>query len=141
MFVGSIMFQKEGYMTNFKKKAFTTIELLMCLIVSTMLISMMFLLLYHTTSLYNNTVNRVSSDGFALILVSDVENLTRGCDYVETAEEGRILIVHDHNEKYSIDTNDYGIDARMLVDPAKKLITIYIGGEAYCIPYMQNDPG
>ena len=76
------------------------------------------------------------------ITASDTElTLKTKIEVEETAEEGRILIVHDHNEKYSIDTNDYGIDARMLVDPAKKLITIYIGGEAYCIPYMQNDPG
>ena len=122
------------------KKGFTTMELLMSLVVSMMLMTMLFLLLLHTTKLHNDTLSKVDGEGFTLVLVSDIENLTRGCDYVEVVEEARVLVVHDNDEKYVIDVRDYGVDARLVADSYKQIISIYIGGEAYCVPYMQNDP-
>lgn len=123
-----------------RKKAFTTLELLMALAVSMTLLTLMFLLLMHTTNLYNKTVNKANPDGFALILVSDMEKLSRGCDFVELAEGGRILVVHDNDMQYSIDTRDYGIDAKMLIDNKTHSIYVYVGGDVYCIKYMQNEP-
>lgn len=123
-----------------KKKAFTTIELLVSMVVSMILMTMLFILLYHTTSLYNQTTTQTNEDGYTLILLSDIENLTRGCDYVEVVEDSRVLVVHDQNEQFVIDSRDYGVEVKLLADNKKHTINIYAGGEMYCIRYVQNSP-
>jgi hypothetical protein len=120
------------------KRAFTTIELLVVMVVSMMLMSLLFVLLYHTTKLYNDTTTRAGEDGYALVMLTDMENLVRGCDYVSTDDEGRKLIVHYAHQDYVVDTNDYGLDAKILIDSDVQTISVYIGGEVYCIPYILN---
>lgn len=118
------------------KRAFTTIELLVVMVVSMILLTLLFLLLYHTNKLYNDVVNKRDDSGYALVLMSDIENLTRGCDHASTDEEGRKLIIHYQDVDHVIDTNDYGIDARVMVDNELRIITVYVGGEVYCITYI-----
>lgn len=118
------------------KRAFTTIELLVVMVVSMILLTLLFLLLYHTNKLYNDVVTKRDDSGYALVLMSDIENLTRGCDHASIDEEGRKLIIHYQDVEHVIDTNDYGIDARIMVDNELRIITVYVGGEVYCITYI-----
>ena len=121
------------------KKAFTLIELLVCMLVSAMLFVMLFSLLARTTDMYN----KITSDGdqgYAVVMIGDIEILSRGCDYVTVSSDAGAVIFHDNGEKYVIDSDDYGVEAIVTVDNSNHVISINIGGEVYCVRYVLNTP-
>lgn len=121
------------------KKAFTLMEMLVVLMVSAMLFVLLFTLLAKTTNVYNKATSS-GDQGYAVVMIADIETLSRGCDYVTIENDYRAVVFYDGSERYVIDANDYGVDAKMTVNNNTKLISIYIGGEVYCVTYVQNTP-
>ena len=121
------------------KKAFTLMEMLVVLMVSAMLFVLLFTLLAKTTGVYNKATSS-GDQGYAVVMIADIETLSRGCDYVTIENDYRAVVFYDGAERYVIDANDYGVDAKMTVNNNTKLISIYIGGEVYCVTYVQNTP-
>lgn len=121
------------------KKAFTLMEMLVVLVVSSILFVLLFTLLAKTTEVYNKATSS-GDKGYAVVMIADIETLSRGCDYVTIENDERTIVFYDGGEKFAIDANDYGVDAKMSVNNSTKLISIYIGGEVYCVPYVQNTP-
>ena len=122
------------------KKEFTLMEMLVALVFSAILFVLLYTMLAQTMRVYNNATAKAGETGYAIVLLSDIETLSRGCDYVSTDTEGRILTFHDGVYDYAVDTNDYGLDARILVDNSLHRISVYIGGEVYCVTYVPNTP-
>ena len=121
------------------KKAFTLMEMLVVLMVSAMLFVLLFTLLAKTTGVYNKATSS-GDQGYAVVMIADIETLSRGCDYVTIENDYRAVVFYDDGERYVVDANDYGVDAKMTVNNNTKLISIYIGGEVYCVTYVQNTP-
>ena len=121
------------------KKAFTLMEMLVVLMVSAMLFVLLFTLLAKTTNVYNKATSS-GDQGYAVVMIADIETLSRGCDYVTIENDYRTVVFYDGGERYAIDANDYGVDAKMTVNNNTKLISVYIGGEVYCVTYVQNTP-
>ena len=121
-----------------KKKAFTLMELLVVMLVTMIVLVLLIGLLSKTIKVYNEVSSRESTHGYTILLISDVETLSRGCDYALTVNENRVLQIFANGEIYSVDSNDYGIDAVFNVDNEKQLIKIICGGEEYCVNYIQN---
>ncbi len=121
-----------------KKKAFTLIELLVVMVVSTIVMILLITLLSSTFKVYNETTSRENTYSYVLLMISDIETLSRGCDYVITDNEDKVLKIVSENKTFSINSNDYGIDASFLVDNVSQIITIFYGGDEYCVKYVQN---
>ena len=114
-------------------------EMLVVLMVSSMLFVLLFTLLAKTTAVYNKATSS-GERGYAIVMIEDIETLSRGCDYVTIENEYKTVVFYDGGERFAIDANDYGIDAKMTVDNDLKIISIYIGGDVYCVKYIQNTP-
>lgn len=121
------------------KKAFTLIELLVCMLVSAMLFVMLFALLARTTDMYNE-VTTDGDQGYAVVMIGDIETLSRGCDYATVNSSSSAIIFHDNGERFVIDSADYGVDAIITVDNTAHVISINVGGEVYCVAYVLNTP-
>jgi type II secretory pathway pseudopilin PulG len=121
-----------------KKKAFTLIELLVVMVVTMVVMVLLITLLSSTFKVYNETTTRENTYAYVLLMISDVETLSRGCDYVLTDNDDKVLKIVSENKTFSVNSNDYGIDASFTVDNTSQIITISYGGDEYCVKYVQN---
>lgn len=117
-----------------KKRAFTLMEMLVAMIVSSILMILMITLLVHVFKLYDDTVNRDVSEAYVTSMVLDIESMSRGVDEVKVV--GNILQFKTGGRTYAIDPNDYGIEATFEVYADQQLIFIKYGGRTYCLPYI-----
>lgn len=123
-----------------KKKAFTLMELLVSMIVCMVLLVLLFSLLGKTYKIYQRTTSTGGENGYVVVLLSEIETLTRGCDSVTLDSTNKILTINTQGNDYAINTVDYGVDANVSLDTANKLINIEIGGEVYCVTYTESAP-
>lgn len=122
------------------KKAFTLMELMVAMIVSGILLTLLFGLLSRTYKIYNEATTNRGENNYKMTMLSDIETLSRGCDYVTTNSSGNVLIIHDDGNTFVVETSDYGVDAVFSVDNNTKTIQVDIGGDLFCIMYVQNLP-
>lgn len=123
-----------------KKKAFTLIELLVVLIVTMILLVLLITLLSSTFRIYNNVVSAEHVDSYTIKLVSNIENLTDGCDYVSTNAEKTVLYIHTGSNSVVVNSNDYGLIATFDIDTNNRKVIVNVGGEEYCVQYIQKAP-
>ena len=119
-----------------KKRAFTLMEMLIAMIVSSILMILMITLLAHVFRLYDDTVNRDVSESYISSMVSDIEKMSRGCD--EVAIQDDVLQFKINGRRYAIDPIDYGVDVDFEIYEDEQLILIKYGGRTYCLPYILN---
>ena len=122
------------------KKAFTLMELMVAMIVSGILLTLLFGLLSRTYKIYNEATTNRGENNYKMTMLSDIETLSRGCDYVTTNSSGNVLIIHDDGNTFVVETSDYSVDAVFSVDNNTKTIQVDIGGDLFCIMYVQNLP-
>ena len=123
-----------------KKKAFTLMELLVAMIVCMVLLVMLFSLLGKTYKIYQRTTATGGENGYIVVMLSEIEMLTRGCDSVKVDDTNKILTINTNGNDYAVNTTDYGVDATIALDTTAKLISIDIGGEVYCVTYVEKAP-
>ena len=123
-----------------KKKAFTLMELMVAMIVSGILLTLLFGLLSRTYKIYNEATTNRGENNSKISMLSDIETLSRGCDYVTTNASGNVLMIHDGSNKFVIEASDYSVNAVFSVDNSTKTIQVDIGGDLFCIMYVQNTP-
>ena len=122
------------------KRAFTLMELMVAMIVSGILLTLLFGLLSRTYKIYNEATSNRGENNYKITMLSDIETLSRGCDYVTTNSSGNVLIIHDGSNSFVVEAGDYSVDAVFSVDNNSKTIQVDIGGDLFCIMYVQNTP-
>ena len=123
-------------MKQLRKKGFTLVEILTVMVIAIPILTILYVLLSQTLSMYDSVKEVADPIGSQTLMISDIEDLSRDCDYAEIAEG--LLILYNDGVNVKIDPAAYGLDATMDIDYTNQIIKISIGGEEHCVRFVQK---
>lgn len=123
-------------MIKFQKKGFTFVELLTVMLIAIPVLIILYVLLSQSLSMYDSVRETTDPIGAQTSLISDIEDLSRNCDYAEVVDG--IIVFYNDGIFIKIDPASYGLAASFAIDHEDNTITIMMGGEKHCVKYLQQ---
>lgn len=123
-------------MIKFQKKGFTFVELLTVMLIAIPVLIILYILLSQSISMYDSVRETTDPIGAQTSLISDIEDLSRNCDYAEVVDG--IIVFYNDGIFIKIDPASYDLDASFAIDHEDNTITIMMGGEEHCVKYLQQ---
>ena len=123
-------------MIKFQKKGFTFVELLTVMLIAIPVLIILYILLSQSLSMYDSVREATDPIGAQTSLISDIEDLSRNCDYAEVVDG--IIVFYNDGIFIKIDPASYDLDASFAIDYEDNMITIMMGGEEHCVKYLQQ---
>lgn len=123
-------------MMKFQKKGFTFVELLTVMLIAIPVLIILYTLLSQSLSMYDSVHESTDPIGAQTSLISDIEDISRNCDYVEVVDG--VAVFYNDETFVRIDPASYGLTALFAIDYDHNTITITMGGEEHCVKYLQQ---
>ena len=123
-------------MIKFQKKGFTFVELLTVMLIAIPVLIILYTLLSQSLSMYDSVRESTDPIGAQTLFISDIEDVSRNCDYVEIVDG--VAVFYNDEIFVKIDPASDGITASFAIDYDRNTITITMGGEEHCVKYFQQ---
>lgn len=123
-------------MRRFHKKGFTLVEVLTVMVIAVPLLAILYVLLSQSLNMYDSVQEATDPIGSRTSMISDIEGLSRDCDYVELTDN--ILVFYNEGVSMKVDPVAYGLTATIEIDYNSNTVKINVGGEEHCVKYLQT---